>query len=928
MQASNTPKLNAPRSLTVSCIALLLCLSAPGLFGSHAVAQPGEFNRASNPQQQVTATLPDGRHITPVGGWITTAPFPFSAAIRPDGRQLTVPSLGFPFSLNIIDGLQSSQSHVTQLPPGFHNVPDVETYTGIAYSPDGKLLYIATGESGAVDILSTDTWKRVGRIELNGVLGSQNYQESFAAALVLSANGRDLYVIDEANWRVVVVNTATKTRIASLPTGVNPIALCFSPDGKRLYIANSGLFEYKTIPGAVDSDRLNTGLHFPPFGYPSEEARNGTVVEGRKIPGLGNENDPRGSSLWTYDVSDLKHARHIASLRLGALILPGKNHVVGGAAPSAIAAGKTAVYVALAHEDAIAVVSPDGRTLKAQIPLSPFSGPQFQDHAGHPLRGVMPSGLALAANRLYVTEMGIDALGVIDVSSNRVVGHLPVGWAPSSVLVSPDGKTLYVTNSKGKSTGPNGGSKFDPTPHGSYIGDLELGSISVIPVRLAADAAAETATVVRDNRAELATRYPLPPIHHVFLIIRENRTFDDVFGDLQGANGDPTLARFGMHGRVKGNPAMSELRVTPNAHALAARFATSDNYDTDSDVSADGHRWAIGVQPTPWMAIAWPSTYGRRRHSDPFSKTPGGRAMSGAADAPMPEDEPEFGTLWEHAANQGLRLLNYGETLEVEGMDEMPGSQPEGQRLFLNSPIPEPIFAITDRTFPTANLGIPDIFRAQEFIKNFSAHLKAGNVPALTAIRLGNDHTTVPHPQDGYPLRESYVADNDLALGQIIDYLSHSSIWKDSAVFVTEDDPQSGVDHVDAHRSILLVMSPYVRRGYISHRHTSMGSIQRTIYELLGLGPLNLEDGLSSDLSDMFTTVPDDTPYQVVPSDLRVFDPARARYAKPKTAKAKADLTDIDDPMKIRMDFMKGNASGSPLPQPSSTPAPSHTAPH
>ncbi len=155
------------------------------------------------------------------------------------------------------------------------------------------------------------------------------------------------------------------------------------------------------------------------------------------------------------------------------------------------------------------------------------------------------------------------------------------------------------------------------------------------------------------------------------------------------------------------------------------------------------------------------------------------------------------------------------------------------------------------------------------------------------------------------------MADNDLALGQIIDALSHSAIWKDTAVFVTEDDPQSGVDHVDAHRSILLVMSPYVRKGFISHRHSSMGSIQKTIYELLGLGPLNLEDALASDLSDMFTAEPNLAPYTALPTDLRVFDPARARIARPKTAKEKADLADIDDSQKIRKNFQKRPAPSS-----------------
>jgi hypothetical protein len=244
-------------------------------------------------------------------------------------------------------------------------------------------------------------------------------------------------------------------------------------------------------------------------------------------------------------------------------------------------------------------------------------------------------------------------------------------------------------------------------------------------------------------------------------------------------------------------------------------------------------------------------------------------------------------------------------------MDEMVGSEPEGQRLFLNAPVPQPVFAATDRNFATANMGIPDIVRTEEFRKDFGARLSAGDIPAMIVMRLGNDHTAGPRPADGYPLLESYVADNDLALGQIIDVLSHSAIWKDTAVFVTEDDPQSGVDHVDAHRSVLLVMGPYVRSGFLSHRHSSMGSIQRTIYELLGIGSLNLEDALASDLSDMFTTEPNVAPYSALPTDPRVFDPARARIARPKTAKEKADLADIDDSQKIRKNFQKPRAPQS-----------------
>jgi YVTN family beta-propeller protein len=857
-------------------------------------------------QAQVT-TIPNGRRITPTGDWIPVAPFPFSLAIRPDGRQLVAPSLGFPFALNVIRDPAGVDRKVTQIPQGFLSAPSVEVYAGVAYSPDGKLLYVATGDSGSVDVLSTRDWHRIAHISLNGRVD----KESFAAALVLSDKGKTLYVIDQANWRVVAIDTLTRTKVANLATGVNPIALCLSPDGGRLYVANSGLFEYKTIPGADNADRLHSGLHFPPFGYPSQAARKGATVEGRGIPGLGDANDARGSSLWTYEVSDLKRARRVATLRLGTPIGPGNAPVVGGAAPSGLAANDQEVYVSLAHEDAVAIIDAGGRSLKAQIPLSPFAGREFQDREGNPLRGVMPSGLALAANRLYVTEAGINALAVIDTASRSVLGHVPVGWSPSAVLVSPDKATIYVANSKGKGSGPNAGAKFNPALHGAYIGELELGSISAIPTSAVEHPEEQTSTVVQDNTAARTVSGALPHLKHVFLIIRENRTFDDVFGDLAGADGDPAVARYGMHGRVKDNPAMQDLHVTPNAHAMAARFSTSDHYFTDSDVSVDGHRWALGIAPTPWMAMAWPSSYGGRRHGNPFSEAPGRRALGGATDGPMPEDEPEFGSLWEHVSNSGLKVLNYGESLEVEGMDEMIGSEPEGQRLFLNAPVPQPVFAATDRNYSTANMGIPDIVRSKEFLKDFGARLATGDVPAMVVMRLGNDHTAGARPGDGYPMLESYVADNDLALGQILDALSHSAIWKDTAVFVTEDDPQSGVDHVDAHRSILLVMSPYVRKGYISHLHSSMGSIQRTIYELLGLGSLNLEDALAADLGDMFTAEPNLTPYTALPTDPRVFDPALARIARPKTAKERADLADIDDSQKIRKNFQKRQASDS-----------------
>jgi hypothetical protein len=311
--------------------------------------------------------------------------------------------------------------------------------------------------------------------------------------------------------------------------------------------------------------------------------------------------------------------------------------------------------------------------------------------------------------------------------------------------------------------------------------------------------------------------------------------------------------------------------------------------------------------------MAWTSGYGGRRDGDAFSSAPGRRTLGGGSDSPMPEDEPEFGSLWEHIAGAGLSIRNYGEGIEVEGADEQDGAEPEGQRLVLNAPVPRPIFESSDRAYPTFNLGIPDQLRYGEFARDMDRRLAKGTVAALTVIRLPNDHTADPRPPDGYPYRASFVADNDLALGNIVEKISHSSIWKDSAIFVIEDDAQSGVDHVDAHRSPVLVIGPYARRGFVSHRHCSMPSVQKTIYELLGLGPLNLEDALAADMSDMFTEQADMAPFTPLPSDTRVFDPARARVAKPKTKEEARRLRDVDNSRAIQEEFRKkAAAEGEP----------------
>jgi hypothetical protein len=263
-----------------------------------------------------------------------------------------------------------------------------------------------------------------------------------------------------------------------------------------------------------------------------------------------------------------------------------------------------------------------------------------------------------------------------------------------------------------------------------------------------------------------------------------------------------------------------------------------------------------------------------------FPTTAPGRLLFAESNSSVhPDEQEQAGTIWHHFERHGITFRNFGEGFELAGNEESEGLKPTGARLLTNIPMPDPLYRNTSRQYPGFNMNIPDQFRADQFIKEIDEkYVKGGEpFPQFIYIHLPNDHMDKARPADGYPYRASFVADNDYALGRIIEYLSNSQWWRETAIFVTEDDAQGGRDHVDSHRTLLLEIGPFFKKNYVSHTHSSFPGLLKTIFRILAIPPLNLFDACASDLSESFTTDPDFEPYHVQAPDLRLFDPSRAR---------------------------------------------------
>lgn len=841
--------------------------------------------------------IPNGRFITPYGKSIEVAPHPFGLTLSTDGTVVVTANSGTsPISISIIKNFKSVNPTVLQVPPGPSTDKGVlaSAFMGLAVSPDNQIVYVSGGQENKIYLFSVVTGEKLDSLDCSISENGQRTPDGYIGDMKLSKDGRYLYAVDQMLFRLIVIDTGKKKIIGSVKTGRYPFGVILSSDNQKVYVANVGMFEYSKI-GSIEAEKeYKKALDFPPFGFGTEEMKKGIRINSLDVPGLGDPNVPESFSVWSFSVKDPAKPEIRAKIKTGVPVGETIDGIpaVGGASPNSLAVTDKYVFVSNGTNDNISVIDVIHDTIASEISLKLHpSMKQF--------RGVIPFGLAVSPDqkRLYVAESGVNAIGVIDIPSLKVIGHIPTGWFPSKLEVSPDGKTVVVSNAKGFGSGPNGGKTFKEGKEGSYIGNLMKGTVSVMAIPSYKQLVGLTRQVIENNYLiedyskvqKQRGNNPIPvfggekksPVKYLVFISKENRTYDEIFGQMEKGRGDPSIARYGRDATFTNRKKTSKVEnatVMPNHLKLVTEFAISDNFYVDSDVSADGHRWLVNTYPNEWVESSVPASYGGNRNYDPKSKAPGSLGMNGSAGAIYPEDYNEAGSMWEHLERNKIDFYNFGFGVMFDPSFYDESFKYTGVKHYVNFPLPLPMFSRTSKIYPTFNMAIPDQFRINQFIKEFDDKwIKPGvEMPSIITVIIPNDHGADERTEAGYPFRESYMADNDLAVGRIVEYLSHTPYWKNMAIVITEDDAQNGIDHVDAHRSVLMVISPYVKRNYVSKVHYSFGSIFKTFWNVLGMPYLNQYDAAANDFSDMFTSVPDFAPYNAVTVDPLIFDPRKA----------------------------------------------------
>ncbi len=661
-------------------IGSLVCLAVAGvLVGTRARAQQPAIHSYTSP-------LSTGARLDPVGRAVELGSMPLAMALAPQRDKLVVALSGWrQQGLQIVD---LASGHVTQ------TLEQPAAFYGLAFSPNGRELYVSGGNEDAIYCYSWNDTTAV--LQRKIVLGAQKADKTgsrYPAGIAFSTHGALLYVAENVADSLAVVDPASSRVVQRFATDHYPYAVAVAPDG-MVYVSAWG-----------------------------------------------------STTVSMFHEMDDGRLRYAGRLRVG----PRPSALLSNASGSRL-------FVALSETDQIAVVDTRTHTVRYLSDAAP----------GAPSEGVAPNALALSRDesKLFVAEAGNNAVAVFDVSAERaghgssapadpLLGRLPTDWYPTDVI--DDGSDLLILNGKGHGSGPNpdGPIPGQPITHplGYALGQLS-GTLRITSNRPDASALADGSRRVAtagawDTRA-LPRHYP--PFKHVVYIIKENRTYDQLFGDIPSGDGDTSLVFFGR-------------RVTPNHHALAERFGLYDRFFTSGEVSSQGHLWATAADVTVYGEKLVPSAYAGKRETVDSEES----------------DEPIDGFLWDLAAKHGVTFRDYGEMVVSEGW-------PTTQRRL--GPDVSP-------TYPAFDLKIPDQTRADAWIAELDGFVRVGAMPALEILHLPNDHNAAARA--GFHTPRAFMADNDLALGRIVDALSRSPFWKETVVFVLEDDAQSGPDHIDSH---------------------------------------------------------------------------------------------------------------------------------
>lgn len=854
-----------------------------------------------------TSVLPSGRWVRPAGNTIRITHDPFGLTISPDGKKAVTLHDGV---FSIIDLATKNVIRVPSYDGKIVSPLSNGSFLGVAIGPDSKTVYLSGGDNGAVIVYDLEKMQSIDSISLDGSFNGQKFEDSFTADLLYNAASNELLVLDRGNFRMVRIDLATKKVKASIPAGRLPFGIALSPDKKTALVANVGMYSYPLIKGATPKNYDSLMIHWHPYGNNTKESIEGTTIDGKEIPGVGSPLAPEAMSVYSIDLNSNKVvARLKTGMQIGQMVEDAE--VVGGASPNSIAVGKKYAYVTNATNDNIAVIDYRLHKIVTHIPIK-------VDARIDKFRGLLPFGITLSKDEktLYVALLGFNAVAVIDAEKRITKGLIPTGWGPARVRLSNDEKEMYVISCRGYGAGPNGGKGFVEPVQGDYVGDIQLATFQQIPMPNASQLADYTKQVKENTFREVIAEKssnPLPPlpgmynspIKHIVYITKENRTYDEVMGQLAMAKGDATLARYGVGVNIYGKTdTVLNADVMPNHSKLAKHFSFSDNFYCDSDASIHGHHWMVGVIPNEWVE----TNSSVSKTAKLFSTAPG-RRFPGSTGSMDPEDYAEIGGLWEALERKNVSFYNFGEANETAHVREEWMDTATGASHGVMVPMQKALWSRTSHNYAGFNMNIPDQFRMEQFETEFTNMWLKGkdSMPQFVAMQLPNDHGAGTRPQDGYIFNHSFMADNDLALGRILHFLSRTPYWKSTLVIITEDDPQGGVDHIDAHRSVCIMAGPYVKKGYVSNTHANFGSLLKVVYNVLGVPYVNQYDVTASLLQDFFTDKPDYTPYDLVFPDKRVFDPAKAmlRYNREIDWRKIMQGPDMDDEDELRKKHYK-----------------------